>query len=258
MLEIIPDSKEIDDYVKLADDNSFAFEYNDFFRPNILDNRDEIDRLVNLYLSLGRNTCNDTFHGAFYDVIYFSSDMKIREVAVSRMVQSVETAERLSCKGIVFHTNFNPAFLRNNEYEKQWIESTVSVVKSLVRESSNVDIYFENMFDTSPEQLRKVADCLSDEKRFGICLDIAHMMLGETEIEIWFEKLHPFIKHFHFNDCYLKYDEHLPVGSGKIDWNGVFSLIDKYSLSNTSQLLEVNGREAINKSYEFIRQLNKR
>lgn len=253
MLEIIPDVKNIEGYVELASKYSFAFEYNDFYKPGLLDDKDKVNERIKFYKSLGRDTSQDTLHGAFFDTIHFSSDSKIRRIAFERMLQCVEIAEELSCRGVVFHTNFNPAFLNKEVYVNQWLEYSEKVVMELISASSNVEIYFENMFDESPVQLKMLVDNLADVERFGVCLDIAHMILGNVEAEQWFEQLAPAIKHFHLNDNFLEHDDHLPLGAGRIDWRNIFWLMDKYNLSDASRLFEVTGLDAINRSFDFYR-----
>lgn len=45
-----------------------------------------------------------------------------------------------------------------------------------------VEIYYENVEEHSPAELRELADRLCEESRFGICLDVAHMLLtGESQ-----------------------------------------------------------------------------
>ena len=43
---IIPDEKKLSASLELVREYSVGFEYNDFFNPQVLDNDDEVDRLI--------------------------------------------------------------------------------------------------------------------------------------------------------------------------------------------------------------------
>lgn len=250
MLEIIPSLGEIDEYMGLAERYGLAFEYNDFFAPELLDDSAALKERIRIYKGLNRSREQDTLHGAFYDVLPFSWDSGIRQHSVYRMRQSVEIAEELGCRGVIFHTNFSPDFLNNEKYRNNWLECMQETVTQLLS-GSGCDIYLENMFDRSPDELAELAASLQGESRFGVCLDIAHMRLAADRPEEWFRALAPYIKHFHLNDTHLKYDEHLALGQGSIDWQEIEALQEKYGLKDKSRLIEVNGLDKIQESLKY-------
>lgn len=250
MFEIIPSWEQIDDYLALSEKYGLAFEYNDFFAPALLDDSVGLKERVRSYKSLERPQGLDTLHGAFYDVLPFSWDSGIRKNSIYRMQQSVEIADELGCRGVVFHTNFNPDFLNNRKYRDNWLESMRAVISQLLSGSS-CEIYLENMFDQSPCELEEEAVLLQDESRFGICLDIAHMRLATDEPQEWLQVLAPYIRHFHINDTYLKYDDHLALGQGNIDWKEMETLLEKYGLKDKSRLIEVSGLDKIQESLKY-------
>ena len=250
MLEIIPSWEQIDEYMALAEQYGMGFEYNDFFAPGLLDDRAGIKERIRDYKSLGRPQRVDTLHGAFYDVLPFSWDSGIRKNSIYRMQQSVEIAEELGCRGVIFHTNFSPDFLNNKKYRDNWLESMREVIVQLLSGGS-CEIYLENMFDQSPDELAEAAALLQGESRFGICLDIAHMRLATDEPREWFRVLAPYIRHFHINDTHLKYDEHLALGQGSIDWEEIETLVEEFGLKDKSRLIEVSGLDKIQESLKY-------
>ncbi len=258
MISIIPELNDLNNCVEFAEKNSLGFEYNDFFKPYILDDKDELKRRIDIYKSLNRPYNIDTLHGVFYDMIHFSLDEKIRNHSIYRMQQSIEVAEELGCKGVIFHTNISPSFAHSEWYTNEWLGKSILALKKLLKCSSNVEIYFENMLDDSPEYLFQLSESMKDEKRFGICLDIAHLMVMSRNPELWFQKLAPFIKHFHFNDNNLVYDEHMTMGKGRIDWKHISSLLKQYNLfnENVSKLIEVRGLQSAVESLKYIRDNN--
>ena len=67
---MIPDRMHLEDTLQLAELYQANFEYNDFFMPDILDDENECEKIVQAYKqeSLPDYT---TMHGAFFDVIPF-------------------------------------------------------------------------------------------------------------------------------------------------------------------------------------------
>ncbi len=253
MFEIIPSLGHIEEYMALARQYGLAFEYNDFFAPELLDDSHALKERIRTYKSLGRPERVDTLHGVFYDILPFSYDSGIREHSIYRMQQSMEIAEELVCRGVVFHTNFSPDFLNNEKYRHNWLECMRKVIMRLLS-SGSCDIYLENMFDQSPDELAEISASLQEESRFGVCLDIAHMRLVTDQPREWFRALAPYIKHFHMNDTHLKYDEHLAMGQGSIDWKEIEMLLEEFLLKDKSRLIEVSGLDKIRESLQYCQE----
>ncbi len=249
---IVPDAQEIGVYAKLAAEHSLDFEYDDFFDPALLDDIEALERRIALYRDLGRPAGRDTLHGAFFDIIPFSWDSGIRRHSIYRMQQSVEIAGRLGCRGVVFHTGLTPGLVGDHKYRSNWLDVMADTMRTLLSQDDSIEIYCENMFDESPLELAELAAALKEEKRFGVCLDIAHMMLVTKEPEHWFDVLGPYIRHFHVNDNHLKRDEHLALGDGNIDWKRMEELVGQSGSTNCSMLLEVRGMDKIRTSLEYL------
>lgn len=253
MIEIIPEIDRIEEYAALAEQYSLGFEYNDFFNPDLLDDEAGIKERIRRYRRLGRPEKMDTMHGAFYDIVPFSWDSGISRHSMYRMQQSAEIAAELGCRAVIFHAGLNPEFARGERYYHNWLETMASVARKLAAQS-DVEVYYENVQETSPAELAELAERLQDEKRFGICIDVAHMMLAKgASLEEWIHRLAPYIRHFHLNDSHLKTDDHLALGCGGIDWKEVFGRIRQYGLLDRSMLLEVNGLQKICTSLEYLK-----
>ena len=98
---IIPKISNLDESLKLAEEYSFGFEYNDFFIPDTMDDKQKKKEIISIYKSVKLSSYN-TMHGAFFDIIVFSEDKKIRDVADYRIRESIETALEIGAKGVVF------------------------------------------------------------------------------------------------------------------------------------------------------------
>lgn len=250
---IIPDRKCIAESLGLTEEYQALFEYNDFFLPSVLDDEKCLNDRKNFYMSLPRKRHKDLLHGAFFDVTVHSEDPLIRDVSELRVRQSMDIAEELGIRGVIFHTNRIPNF-RTVSYENHWLDSNEIFWRKILSEYPNLEVLLENMFDEEPNLLAELAERFTDEPRFGVCFDYAHaQVFGKShEIENWVEKLMPYVKHMHINDNDLKSDLHQAIGEGRIDWARYNKFMERWSV-NCSVLIEVNGIEVQKKSLQFMK-----
>lgn len=251
---IIPDEKNINDSIEISSKYNTCFEYNDFYFPDILDNSIELRRIINFYKSLGFMPKGNTMHGAFFDVLIFSADERIRKISEYRIDQSIEIANELDAKAVIFHTNYMPTFY-NESYRKSWVEINALFWSEKCLKHPEINILIENMFDITPELLSKLAENLKNIKNCGVCFDYAHASLSDVSPEEWAKSLSRFTKHIHINDNDLNSDLHQPVGDGKINW-GNYKKIYKEFFSDCSVLIETTGKERILKSFDYIEKAN--
>lgn len=246
---VVAKKDNLEEYLAIAKEYDAGFEYNDFFIPDLLDDEEELENTIQTYKKSDvPNYC--TMHGVFFDIIPFSSDKKIKAVAIERMEQSMAIAKQLGVKGVVFHTNSYP-LLSGEIYDQNVVSSTVSVLKQLLEKYKDIDIYMENMFDADPDIMVRIAKELKDYSNFGLCLDYAHASITSTPIDVWVQAVAPFVKHLHINDNDLNKDLHLAVGTGKIDWNQFISYYNQY-FKECSLLIEVTEPGKQRESIEFI------
>ena len=105
---IVSKIERLEEYMQLSKEYDVSFEINDFFDAKLLNNPTELEKTMDIYLKRGIPK-NSTMHGAFLDLAIFSTDDKIRKISEFRMKQSMEIADRLGLKGVVFHANYNPS-----------------------------------------------------------------------------------------------------------------------------------------------------
>lgn len=252
-LYLIPDIQDIDRIRQLAGAYDCGFEYNDFYDPQVLDDRRKQEEIIEAYAKYRSDFSQDTLHGAFLDVTIHSSDPLIREASMLRVRQTMEIAKRMGVKGVIFHTGRLAGF-RVEYYLKQWKEMNASIFGKLAEEFPQQQIYLENMFDEAPDVLAELAEEMKDTVNFGVCLDYAHAALTNCSEQEWVETLAPYIRHMHINDNDLKNDLHRTVGTGLIDWQNFDRLMRKNSVQSTV-LIEVKGYEAQKNSLEYMQQL---
>ena len=251
-VSVIPEYNRLDESAAMAEKYNAHFEYNDFFLPAVYMNQEEIDRRVDKYLSLGRNTSKDTLHGVFLDMVIHSTDPKIAEYSKQRIHQSMEIAKRLGVKGVIFHTGLIAGF-KEEKYVSNWIRVNAEFFSALCEEYPDICVYMENMFDYDYELILKLSKELEGVTNFGMCLDYAHAAISHVAPVEWLRMCAPYIKHMHINDNDLKADLHQPVGTGQIDWSRFQDLMMKNHIHSTV-LVEVKGYEAHKKSLEYLQQ----
>ena len=246
---IIPNIHNIDKSLELAKKYNLGFEYNDFFEPDVLDDEKKVDELVNAYKQYELPTMS-TLHGAFYDVIPFSKDKKIKDISVQRIKQSIDVARKLGVTAVIFHTNYNP-FLNTNQYKMMWLEENEKFWSEILESNKDLNIYLENMFDTSPELLKSLSEKLTCYENYGVCLDYGHAAISQVEPKEWISDLGKYVKHIHINDNDLISDLHLSWGEGKVDRNIFYDGYRKY-MSEVTVLIENSTLEKQLKSIEKL------
>ena len=232
---IVSKTDRLDEYMQISKEYNVSFEINDFFDATVLNNPVQLTKKIDAYLKQGIPK-HSTMHGAFLDLAIFSTDEKIREISEFRMKQSMEIADKLGLKGVVFHANYNPN-IPGDAYKQNLIHASITYLSKLLKQYPHIDIYIENMFETNPDVFKGISEQLKDYPNYGLCLDWAHINVYGNSIETWVNELHPYVKHMHINDNDLTNDLHLPVGNGKINWEQFFKYYNKY-FQNCSVLIE--------------------
>ncbi|MBQ7981115.1 MAG: sugar phosphate isomerase/epimerase [Oscillospiraceae bacterium] len=241
-LLIIPDRNNLADSLEIAEKYSLGFEYNDFFVPKVLDSKQTLDGIVAEYKSVKLpEYC--TMHGAFFDVIPFSFDERIKEISDLRIEQSIAAAEKIGAKAVVFHTNYNP-FLNSEAYINSFVETNAAYWDGVLKRHKSVSVYLENMFDTTPDIMVRLSERLCVNDNFGICLDYAHAALSAVQPKLWAKALGGYIKHVHINDNDCVSDLHLAWGVGRIDTAEFYRCYEKY-MNGATVLVETNAKENI-------------
>jgi len=248
---LIPNVLHIDKYMELCKIDHVNFEYNDFYNPIFLSDESQVKKRIDFYKKLDRDRSLDTMHGAFYDINIASEDPQIRMVSEMRVRQSLSIGRELGIKAVVFHTNYITNLL-SEKYRNSWIFANKLFWKDVLCEFEELEIYMENSFDPDPVLLKRLAIEMSDESRFGVCLDLSHAFISQTPIAIWVKELAPFVRHIHMNDNDGKQDLHMPVGRGIFPWENYNDFIYQ-SGEDTSILIEVSRVTDVSESITFMK-----
>lgn len=251
-LYCIPSLSQLADYAAFAEEYDAAFEYNDFFMPQILDNDRKKNKIMAEYMKLDRDRSEDTLHGAFLDICVNSSDPQIFAISDLRVHQCMDIARKMGLKAVIFHTNYIVNF-RLKSYLNDWLTRNEMYWRKILKEYPDLQIYLENMFDDSPELLTALAARMKDEPRFGVCLDTAHAFISGSPLRNWYNSLAPYVAHLHINDNNQHEDLHRPVGDGGFPWEDFNDWLASLETS-PSVLIEVRSFEDLQKSVQYMKE----
>lgn len=251
-LYIIPSWSHIVESMQLCNDYEVAFEYNDFFSLQMLEDEDATWEKLCFYRALHRDTRSDILRGAFLDVAVHSEDAQMRAASEQRARKTMEIGATLGVRAVIFYTNCIPN-LGQEAYQQHWLQSNESFWRQILHEYPEQEVLLENMFDQTPNLLATLAERLAGEERFGVCFDYAHAMtLGSAcAAAARGDRLLPYIKHVHISDNDLQNDLHLPVGTGQIDWAAYDRYMRRFA-QKRSVLVDVKGIEAQQKSLAYM------
>ena len=160
---IIPEYENIEKSLELAKKYNAVFEYNDFFKPDVFENEEILNERINFYKGLDRDRSKDTLHGIFLDLCIASMDTTIREYSKKRIAQSMEIADKLGVKGVVFHTGLIGG-LTVDYYINGWVNAAAELFTNLAKSYPHIMIYLENSFEFSPDTFLKLMDKVKDDK----------------------------------------------------------------------------------------------
>lgn len=189
-----------------------------------------------------------TVHAPFLDLNPGALDKYVLKATRDRFFETVVASKVLDAEVIVFHTGYHPQKVK--PFYDRWLSRALSTFEEVLKIWSG-RIALENVFDETPENLRNFLDKLPE--RAGVCLDVGHLNLfSKVPISEWFEVLGERIYELHVHDNTGESDDHLPIGSGNVDFNEVLRGISKLK---TEYILNLENKsvEGIRESLETLR-----
>jgi len=226
----------VDCEISLAREFGLGVEVQLFANPAVLA-RDFAARLRGMAKRLTRIKGPIGCHGAFIDTVHFSLDREIRAVARKRYLQALDVAEALGAGYVVLHSQYNPC-IRIPTYDDLYFKQSLACWPGVLREAERrgIHLYLENMFDDSPRPLRRLVDALNSP-HLKLCLDPAHVRVhSHLDLGHWVHTFAPHLRHLHLSDSTGKYDEHLPLGAGTVDFRALFRALRENRIRATHAL----------------------
>ncbi|HKJ04090.1 MAG TPA: sugar phosphate isomerase/epimerase family protein [Geopsychrobacteraceae bacterium] len=225
-------------------------------QPEIAFQGNELDKVDHQFLhrvgeQLAKNQLQVTIHAPFFDLNPGAIDFAIESITRQRFNQTLDVAESLQAKLIVFHPGYD-----RWRYDRQpdlWHDQSLAFWPPLIERAEKITclMCLENIFEVVPETLAKLLDELNSPW-LGHCFDVGHWNLfSETPLQYWFERLGHHTRHIHLHDNRGTADEHLAIGQGQIDFSSLFNHISALE-SSPSMTLEAHTSRDLKKSLTAV------
>ncbi len=203
---------------------------------------------------LEENGLKCTIHAPFIDLSIGAIDSLVRKATVERLMMAIDIAAVFEAKSMVFHTGFEPKHYYGQQ--KEWLKNsyyTLELLLSHAREKG-LKLNLENVFEYTPEIHQALFSKFGDP-HLGFCLDLGHQkVFSKTSMEQWLEGVGTRIRQLHLHDNRGDWDDHLAVGTGEIDFDGVLAFLEEKKLTPLLTL-ETHKKEDVIPSLEGLGRL---
>lgn len=239
---------KIDEYIDFIIKTSLNLEI--YFSSAVLDiisskRIHEVDAMLEHKPSL-------SIHAPFMDLSPGAVDSQVCEVTRKRFEQTLDIAEILRPKAIVFHSGYEKWKYALNM--NIWLEKSLMTWQPLNDRAAamGVKIAIENIFEDEPSNLKLLMEKMSSAN-FGICFDTGHFNLfSKAPLEFWMSSLKPYLIELHLHDNDKTSDQHLPISDGSFDFKSFFELLGDKPCIHT---LEAHSTQSVLKSMKALQTL---
>jgi sugar phosphate isomerase/epimerase len=196
-----------------------------------------------------------TLHGPFMDLAPGSLDPDVRGLTTRRFEQVLELVPLFRPKTVVFHAGYDQR--RYRFVKEAWLENSLrtwsSLAERIVGEGSL--LVLENVYEEGPQEMGVLFQKLEDYG-VGFCLDTGHQAaFGRVPLETWVSSLYPYLKQVHLHDNQGDKDEHLALGKGNIDFQGLLDSLRAKMQEPPPITLEPHKGEDFLPSLEYLERI---
>lgn len=202
------------------------------------------EQLTNLQL-------RSTVHAPFSGFNPGSPKTRLRKTAHNMCQQSLQLAEALGANCIVFHPGI--PYQATPQVRDKWLTNALNFWPEYIAQAKQLGTVMtvENIYESGSDVFEQLFDELGCE-HFGHCFDIGHWnIFAQQPLDDWFQKLGKQIKHLHLHDNLGESDQHLPIGSGNIDFTTLFQQVADLS-QKPSMTLEAHQLSDLETSLQQI------
>ena len=203
--------------VEIADELGLGIEISRFGKLSELDNNFS-ETLKNYKAILKDFKGEVSVHGFFSNLAIASKDSAIKQISVKRYYQSLEIAETLGAKTIVFHTLRNN-LLKHKEYNRIYFQQNIEFYNEFIKkcEEKGITIALENVHEADPDYIRDMV-AIINSNNFKTCLDIGHCNLHSAlEPSEWIKTYGIMLHHMHIHNNFKDEDSHSSLLKGNIN-----------------------------------------
>ncbi|MFW8602372.1 sugar phosphate isomerase/epimerase family protein [Desulfobacterota bacterium M19] len=179
---------------------------------------------------LRRNSLSCTLHAPFFDLAPGAIDYKILTVSREKLRLAFELISIFKPRAVICHLAYeeNKHGYKLDEWcchsEVTWRQLTALAA------SGGSRLMLENTYETTPERHIAMLKAL-DSPHVGFCLDTGHLLaFAGSPWQEWLPAMSPWLGHLHLHDNNGRRDEHLGIGRGKFDFQGLFRFLARHDL----------------------------
>ena len=244
--QVQPGFARRDEWTAFAEEEGIFYEVIELSVLPFFKDSSEIEAIRRWY---GRSGRVRSVHGAFIDVNPASGDDRIRSVSRMRCIESCSLAAELGAENVIFHSSCAP-FLRG-AYLDRWADMCAAFYEELAKRF-DLRIWIENSQDVDAGPLKELMRRIS-HPAIGVCLDLGHVHYSYMPMEAWFDSLGSRIGYLHLSDNNGRFDDHLPLGNGTVDWKKADALWR--SLDRAMPItIETGNPENVRQSLSFLKE----
>ena len=180
---------------------------------------------------LKKHNLKCTVHAPFIDLSLGAIDSLVRKATVKRLKRAIDIASVLEAKSMVFHTGFEPKHYF--EQESAWLKNSYSSLEALLNHAKKYDLKLnlENVYEYTP-QIHEAIFSKFPKDQLGLCLDLGHQnVFAKSDMSQWLKSIGSRIGQLHLHDNRGKWDDHLAIGSGKVDFHSIFQFLEKKKIT---------------------------
>ncbi len=188
--------------------------------PNSVDSF-SVEKREKLRELLKESGLYSTIHSPFSYIDSASPNKDVRRMALVELVETFKIAKALDAKIVTIHAPDYRLLL--SEIFDAYVE-TISALWSEIKDYG-VKLAIENTMQNY-RQFNKIIERLNNSE-IAITYDVGHANLNGDPIKFLEEIPIEIIANVHLHDNFGSKDEHLPIGSGRIDFLGVLKTLFK-------------------------------
>jgi sugar phosphate isomerase/epimerase len=172
-----------------------------------------------------------TLHAPFHDMLPGARDQYVLQAARDKLRRCFDLIEIFKPHSVVCHLGYLDCV---HSYDpEQWLATSLETWRELlaVAEQYTTPIMFENTYENGPTIHKKTLEAL-DSPFALFCLDVGHLLaFAQAPLEEWLATLGQWLGQLHLHDNHGFRDEHLPIGKGNFDFQGLFSYLKSRNMA---------------------------
>jgi sugar phosphate isomerase/epimerase len=181
--------------------------------------------LARLGRMIAERSCSVFTHGPYLGLDIASLNGYLARHSAECLLRGLDVTAALGARVMVMHTNYSPFYSRGGlrEWLANWSARMPAVLDAA--RSRAITIAIENAWEESPNVLEHMIELLPDGAARA-CIDVGHVTaFSRLSLERWWDVLGDRVVAVHLHDNDGLSDDHMPPGSGIVDFPQIVRLI---------------------------------